>query len=249
MILFDNWTIANTDAVIARQHDNLSRSLVVTGDLPEGWDWYLLVSANGQFDAVLLAPMDGGFGVTLTDAQLAYSGLYSMQVRGVNGDIVKHTNVLSNILIPASLSGDGNWPTIPSEFLQLEARMREIAAHPPIPGDNGYWQLWDPDTGEYVESRFPLSDTTKEIEQIYAAIDDELVPMFESIEEAAKASAASATAAEQSALTAEQSAKTAEECAQAMAGTFDFTGYLRFQIVDEAPETYEDGVLYIVSST
>lgn len=248
MILFDNWTIANTDAVIARQHDHLSRSLVVTGDLPEGWDWYLLVSAGGNFDAVLLTPMDGGFGVTLTDAQLAYSGQYNLQLRGVMGEKTRHTNVLK-AYIPASLSGDGNWPEVPSEFAQLEARMRDIAAHPPVPGDNGYWQLWDQDAGEYVESRFPLSDTTKEIEQIYAAIDDELVPMFESVEEAAEASAASATAAEQSSLAAEQSAKTAEECAQAMAGTFDFTGYLRYKIVDEAPETYEDGVLYIVSST
>ena len=36
--------------------------------------------------------------------------------------------------------------------------MREIVAHPPIPGDNGCWQLWDPDTGEYAESEFPLPE-------------------------------------------------------------------------------------------
>ena len=46
----------------------------------------------------------------------------------------------------------------------------------------------------------------------------------------------------------EQHARVAQECAQAMAGTFDFTGYLRYQIVDAAPEAYDEGVLYIVTT-
>lgn len=60
------------------------------------------------------------------------------------------------------------------------------------------------------------------------------------------------TSSEQAAISAanaEQSATIAQECAQAMAGTFDFTGYLRYQIVDAAPETYEKGVLYIVTNS
>lgn len=51
-----------------------------------------------------------------------------------------------------------------------------------------------------------------------------------------------------SASAAAESARVANECAQAMAGTFDFTGYLRYQIVDAAPETYDEGVLYIVTT-
>ena len=47
---------------------------------------------------------------------------------------------------------------------------------------------------------------------------------------------------------AEQHARVAQECAQAMAGTFDFTGYLRYQIVDAVPATYDEGVLYIVTT-
>ena len=54
--------------------------------------------------------------------------------------------------------------------------------------------------------------------------------------------------AEQHARVAEQHARVAQECAQAMAGTFDFTGYLRYQIVNAAPETYDEGVLYIVTT-
>lgn len=54
--------------------------------------------------------------------------------------------------------------------------------------------------------------------------------------------------AEQHARVAEQHARVAKESAQAMAGTFDFTGYLRYQIVNAAPETYDEGVLYIVTT-
>ena len=60
------------------------------------------------------------------------------------------------------------------------------------------------------------------------------------------------TSSEQAAISAanaERSATIAQECAQAMAGTFDFTGYLRYQVLDAAPETYEEGVLYIVTNS
>lgn len=60
------------------------------------------------------------------------------------------------------------------------------------------------------------------------------------------------TSSEQAAISAanaERSATIAQECAQAMAGTFDFTGYLRYQVVDAAPETYEKGVLYLVTNS
>lgn len=60
------------------------------------------------------------------------------------------------------------------------------------------------------------------------------------------------TSSEQAAISAanaEQSATIAQECAQAMAGTFDFTGYLRYQVVDAVPETYENGVLYLVTTS
>ena len=32
----------------------------------------------------------------------------------------------------------------------------DLNNHPPIPGDNGYWLLWDTDRGAYVESDLPL---------------------------------------------------------------------------------------------
>ena len=39
MLIFNDWQIKNDGTLIARQYDNLSRRLLVTGDLPEGWIW------------------------------------------------------------------------------------------------------------------------------------------------------------------------------------------------------------------
>ena len=157
MIIFKDWTLSGPMEVIARQYDNLSRVLLVTGDLPGGYTWDMLVQVGRAMDIIHLYPMEGGVGAVLTEDQLSQSGYYQMQLRGIQGDVVRHTNVIQ-ALIPPSLSGSGQWPTVPSEFSQMEARMREIVAHPPIPGDNGCWQLWDPNTGEYAESEFPLPE-------------------------------------------------------------------------------------------
>ena len=36
------------------------------------------------------------------------------------------------------------------------AKVIELNNHPPVPGENGYWLLWDTDSGAYVESELPL---------------------------------------------------------------------------------------------
>lgn len=159
MITFADWLITADNDLVARQYDNNSRVLVITGDLPGGWTWDLLVQADNSLNIISLKPMEDGVGVLLTDGMLAVSGLYAMQLRGTQGDVVRHTNVVQ-VFIPASLSGDARWPEVPSEFSQAEARIRELNAHPPIPGDSGYWLVWDLDTGTYEESKLPLPDVS-----------------------------------------------------------------------------------------
>lgn len=39
---------------------------------------------------------------------------------------------------------------------QVLQQLEELNAHPPYPGDGGYWMVWDLDTHAYVESQFPL---------------------------------------------------------------------------------------------
>lgn len=161
MIRFDNWILTADGEVIARQFDNLTRTLTVSGDLPDGWDWSLLVQAGEAMDILLLQPVEGGVGIVLTAQKLSIAGYYQMQLRATQGDLVRHTNTIT-VYIPASLSGDAAWPEIPSEFTELERRVNEKAkeaegytAHPPIHGDNGNWWLWDGEA--YADSGKPYT--------------------------------------------------------------------------------------------
>ena len=159
MILFDNWTIS-VIGFVAQQYDNLSRRIDVEGDLPDGYTWQLLVQSGGNADTLLLQPTENGAGVVLTADNLSKSGEYHFQLRGVleaDGVTKRHTNVVKTY-IPDSLTGLGTWPDVPTEFSQMEARITELYQHPPVPGSNGYWLVWDPDKDEYVESQLPVSE-------------------------------------------------------------------------------------------
>ena len=158
MIQFSNWTIsALCGEVIARQYDNLSASLIVVGDLPDGWEWAMLVECQGNLNIIPLSPVEGGVGVTLTDDMLSLPGYYTMQLRGMQGDVVRHTNQIQ-VFIPESLSGDAQWPEVPSEFTEIEQNIIAINNNPPKPGSNGFWLIYNPETGEYEESDIPLPE-------------------------------------------------------------------------------------------
>lgn len=157
MLTYSNWQLAVTGEIIGRQYDNLSRSLEVIGDLPEGWDWAMLVRCGDNLNILTLSQVEGGVGVVLTEDDLALDGYYYMQLRGTQGDVVRHTNIIQ-AYIPASLSGDAQWPTVPQEFSQVESNILTLNANPPKPGPNGYWMIYNLEAGDYEESDVPLPD-------------------------------------------------------------------------------------------
>ena len=161
MLQFNNWQISVT-GLIARQYDNLSRRIDVEGDLPAGYTWQLLVQCGGNADTILLEATENGAGALLTADNLSKAGEYYIQLRGVleaDGITRRHTNVVS-AYIPESLTGLGTWPEVPTEFAQAEARILELYRHPPVPGSNGCWLVWDTDKGDYVESQLALPDVS-----------------------------------------------------------------------------------------
>lgn len=117
----------------------------------------MLVQYGEYLDIILMSQVPNGIAATLTRNQLSFSGRYTMQLRGTKGDEVRHTNCI-DVTIPSSLSGDGTWPEIPTEFSEMEQRLNELYANPPKPGANGTWLLWNPDTNEYEESDIPLPE-------------------------------------------------------------------------------------------
>lgn len=155
MLFFTDWEIRDDGTLIARQYDNLSREFLVGGDIPDGYTWDALFGVKDKLDIVTLSRGESGLFANLQRETLALSGTYYVQLRATMGAVVKHTNVI-RVYIPGSLSGDAAWPEVPTEFSQVEARIRDLNDHPPIPGSNGYWTIWDADTQKYAESVFPV---------------------------------------------------------------------------------------------
>lgn len=156
ILLFNDWVLSKPQGgLLGYQYDNLTRELAVQGDLPEGWTWDMLVSASGNSDTWPLALGDGQASITLTDDNLSVRGEYYLQLRGTNGDQIRHSNVIT-AYNSRSLSGAGQWPTLPTEWIQAEKDIKELNAHPPVPGSNGYWRLWDLSSHSYQESDLPV---------------------------------------------------------------------------------------------
>ena len=150
MIEWKDWRLTWDGAPAAMQLDNGSVWLDIVGDVPEGYDWELLLQEpEGGLDALPLQARPGGVGVLLKRENLPSGGTYTLQVRGTlraDGVTQRHSTV-TEVLVPASLSEGAAWPELPTAFRELETRMRQLAAHPPQPGADGYWLLWDGDSG------------------------------------------------------------------------------------------------------
>ena len=156
MIYFKDWEISHDGSILACQYDHLSRVLLVRGT-PQGYDWEMRVRKGDWYETIPLSPMEGDVGCVLTEKHLALWGWYSLQLVGTlrtDGVTVQHSNVIS-VFVAESLT-DGDWPASPSEFTRLESNVREMNGHPPIPGENGFWMLWELDSHSYKESAFPL---------------------------------------------------------------------------------------------
>lgn len=152
---FSSWHIEASEGVLGRQYDNLAHQIVVVGSLPEGYTWDMLVECRGNYNIIPLTINAAGASATLTADQLALTGYYDFQLRGTQDSVIHHTNS-TQVFIPDTIVGPGTWPVLPTEFSQAEAAIKELNAHPPVPGENGYWMLWDLDTHSYVQSQLAV---------------------------------------------------------------------------------------------
>lgn len=121
----------------------------------------------------------------------------------------------------------GDIRTTTPAHVKCEACITDRAGMPQEPENNVYGQI--------------LAMTTDIAQAATAAAEQ-----AESAQTAASAAAKDAQTAQTAASTAAKEAQTAQECAQAMAGTFDFTGYMRYRVVTELPERQDDNVLYLI---
>ena len=78
---------------------------------------------------------------------------FDVTLFGKSGSQEVPTNVVSLRLEKSNTLWEQDAPEPQPSWL---AKVIDLNNHPPVPGNNGYWLLWDTDSGAYVESVLPL---------------------------------------------------------------------------------------------
>lgn len=80
---------------------------------------------------------------------------FNITLLGTNGGQEVPTNVVYLHLEKSNTLWEKDAPEPQPSWL---AKVIDLNNHPPIPGDNRYWLIWNTDSGTYVESVLPLPD-------------------------------------------------------------------------------------------
>ena len=78
---------------------------------------------------------------------------FDVTLFGKSGNQEVPTNVVSLRLEKSNTLWEKDAPEPQPSWL---AKVIDLSNHPSIPGENGYWLIWDTDSGAYVESELPL---------------------------------------------------------------------------------------------
>ena len=157
MLYMKDWEVcAPPGFSLGFEGDNGATVLEVSTDLTEDWDLKVDVEKDGEKNIIQLTRTGMVYSALLTASMLADDGTYAMQVRGTLGDYVRHSNLFYATVFRSINAVDFFPPPLPSEFEQMEDRLTSINDNPPMPGENGYWMIWNPDKKEYEESDIPL---------------------------------------------------------------------------------------------
>lgn len=157
MLYMKDWEVcAPPGFSLGFERDNGATVLEVSTDLTEEWDLKVDVEKDGEKNIIQLTRTGMVYSALLTASMLADDGTYAMQVRGTLGDYVRHSNLFYATVFRSINAVDFFPPPLPSEFEQMEDRLTSINDNPPMPGENGYWMIWNPDKKEYEESDVPL---------------------------------------------------------------------------------------------
>ena len=82
---------------------------------------------------------------------------FDVTLFGKNGNQEVPTNVVSLRLEKSNTLWEQDAPEPQQSWM---AKIIDLNNHPPVPGENGYWLIWDTDRGAYVESDLPLPEVS-----------------------------------------------------------------------------------------
>ena len=159
--------ISQDERILAFKKDNLTAQMTFTVDTDDSWIYKLDVRlpekccTGEELFNIIDLPMDANRTCTIdvTAAMVPFTGKYTMQLRGISGEQVYHSDTFE-VWVKYSIDPGAAYDPVPSEFYQIEQNVTEMNNHPPKPGQNGYWLVWDITTSQYKESAIPLPDGT-----------------------------------------------------------------------------------------
>ena len=102
-------------------------------------------------------PIDVVDGIVEVPEWFTEQDSFDVTLFGKGGSQEVPTNVVSLRLEKSNTLWEQDAPEPQPSWL---AKVIDLNNHPPIPGNNGYWMLWDTDKGEYVESDLPLPEVS-----------------------------------------------------------------------------------------
>ena len=159
--------ISQDERILAFKKDNLTAQMTFTVDTDDSWTYKLDVRfpvkccTGEELFNIIDLPMDASRTCTIdvTSAMVPFTGKYTMQLRGISGEQVYHSDTFE-VWVKYSIDPGAVYDPVPSEFYQIEDNITEINNNPPKPGENEYWLIWDVTTHQYKESAIPLPDGT-----------------------------------------------------------------------------------------
>lgn len=158
--------ITQDNKFLAFEKNNGVDVINITVDTDESWTYKLDVkypekccSGEQLYNIINLIRIGNICTAVLTKDMLPFTGKYVMQLRGISGDKVYHSDTF-DCWVKYSIEPASTYDPIPSEFYQIEQNITEMNNHPPKPGENGYWLIWDITTQQYKESDIPLPEGT-----------------------------------------------------------------------------------------
>lgn len=161
MITMRNWIVENTvhDSLIGYERDHLARRLEISTDLGPEWALKLDLDRDGKKNVVDLEREGDVLYVDLTRDMLSGDGHYRAQLRGLSGEVVRHSNIFWLGVSNSINAIDAFPPLEPTEMAQMEAKITQArdeavaaAAHPPKLSEGHTWLIWDMEAKGYVDT-------------------------------------------------------------------------------------------------
>ena len=129
-ITLDGTKITQDTHNLAFEKNNNVDEIVITVDTDESWSYKLDVKCPNKYNVendrlynIIDLDRNGNIcSATLTRGMLPFNGKYTMQLRGINGDKVYHSDTFE-VWVKYSIEPGSTYDPVPSEFYQIEKNL------------------------------------------------------------------------------------------------------------------------------